>query len=99
MRSKKSSHGFTDLSVSIREIRGCTSINEESRLRRLLRLGSLSYTFADLERQLARLLVHVDDDVVSVQDLSVQNLHGERILHQLLDRPFQRPRSESGIIA
>ena len=46
--------------------------------------------FADLEDHFASALVGIDDDVITVQDLPIQYLEGERILHQLLDRTLQR---------
>ena len=56
-------------------------------------------TLADFEFHLAGFLVGVDDDVVAVQHFAVENLHGQRILHQLLDRALQRARAEIRIVA
>ena len=45
----------------------------------------LSHALADLEFHLAGFLVGVDDHVVAMQNLSIENLQGQRILHQLLN--------------
>jgi hypothetical protein len=44
-------------------------------------LHSLAHSPAYLEFYLAAALVHIGDDVVSVQHLAIQNLQGERILN------------------
>ena len=41
----------------------------------------LSDALADRKRHLAKAFVGVDDYVVAVQDLAIENLQGQRILH------------------
>ncbi len=48
---------------------------------------------------LAGFLVGVDDDVIAVEDLAVEDLHRQRILHQLLDRALQRACAEVRVVA
>ena len=54
---------------------------------------------ADRELHLAGLFVRVNDHVIAVQHLAVENLQCQRVLHELLDRPLQRTRSEVRIVA
>src|SRR5579872_2272358 len=44
-----------------------------------------------LERDLA--VVGVDLDDVALRELALQQLHGQRVLHEALDRPLQRARA------
>ena len=56
------------------------------------------YMFSSCELQLA-LLVGVDDDVISVQDLPFEDLHGEGVLHHALYGALQRTSAVDGIVA
>src|SRR5258708_36278975 len=81
------------LSVRIRKIRGQFFL--PLRLHRLF----LSHAPADFALHLAGFLVSIGDHMVAVQDLSIQNLQRQRILHQLLYGALQRPRSKVRVIA
>src|SRR6266404_4338991 len=59
----------------------------------------LPHPLADLERHLPRFLIRVHHNMVAVQHRAVENFQRQRILHQLLNRPFQRTRSEVWIVA
>src|ERR1035441_10600228 len=56
-------------------------------------LGRLAY----VEGQAA--LRGVDEDVVAVADCAVEDLCGERVLHQALDGALQWPRSVGAVVA
>src|SRR5579864_1341965 len=58
----------------------------------------LSHPLADFELHLAGFFVSVDHDVIPVENFSIENLQGEGILNQLLDRPLQRTRAEVRIV-
>src|SRR5713101_999987 len=66
-----------------------------------LRVGTLQLRrlffadpLADLDNDLSRALIGVHDYVVSMKYLAVEDLESQQILHQLLDRPLQRPRAK-----
>src|SRR5579872_2977787 len=59
----------------------------------------LADSFTYFEGHLAGLLVGVDDDMIAVKDLAIEDLHRQRILHQLLDRALQRTRTKVRIVA
>src|SRR5208283_2655409 len=67
----------------------------------LLRLGRhfLPDTLTYFENHLASFFIGIHDHVVPVQNLAVQNLQRQRVLHQFLNRSLQRTRSKVGIIA
>src|SRR5271166_6256998 len=62
-----------------------------NRLRRLLMYG--------FEAQLAATLLHIHSDRVAVQHLAVEDLHGQRVLHQPLNRPLERTRTVVRVVA
>jgi hypothetical protein len=58
----------------------------------------LSHALTDIEFHLAGFLVGIYDDVVAMQNFSVQYLQRQGVLHQLLYRPLQGTRSEVGVV-
>ena len=53
---------------------------------------------AHFKGHLPRLPVRIDDNVITMKDLAIQYLQSQWVLHQLLDRPFQRPSPEIRIV-
>ena len=55
------------------------------------------YEFADVEGEAA--LAGIDHNMVAMPHRAVEDLHGERVLHQPLDRALQRTRSIRAVVA
>jgi len=69
-------------------------------LDRLQRNGALAGSRTlNVEVQLTLLGINIDHHVIAMQDFAVQNLHGQRILHQSLDRSLQRSSAVRSVLS